>query len=183
MVDRTWWGETAMYVNGQRFEELYREYWPHVFTLCQTRLGDYDEALDAAQEVFVRKWQALGRYDPARASFRTWLSRNAENLCVDLLRLRGRQPPPEALPEEWEALGQEPFSEERTIRQVIVNQCLTVLPPDVRQLVLLREVEEYTWEEMAALTDLTVSQVRTRTTQGEEVLRALLLRSGIEVAP
>jgi RNA polymerase sigma-70 factor (ECF subfamily) len=159
-------------IDSDRFEELYREYWSLVFTLCKTRLGSVEEAEDAALEVFLRKWQAIDRYDPQRATFKTWLSRNAEHLCIDLWRKRQREPEPEVLPDK----SRPPLDLEDSI---ILRDCLKTLDPLDRQLVLMHEVEGYTWEEMEALTGLTVSQVRTRTAHALEHLRQCLESQGV----
>lgn len=167
-----------MSISGDRFEELYQEFWPLAYALCRSRLGDHEAALDAAQEVFVRKWGAIHRYDPARASFRTWLCRNAENHCVDLLRARGRRPGEDPLPEDSDVRLQAPASGGAMVDHAVIGECLALLPAEIRQLVLMHEVEEYTWEEMASITGLTVSQVRTRTAKGMAVLRGLLVENG-----
>jgi RNA polymerase sigma-70 factor (ECF subfamily) len=161
-------------IDSERFEELYREYWSLVFTLCQTRLGDVEEAEDAALEVFLRKWQAIDRYDPQKATFKTWLSRNAEHRCIDLLRQRQRQA--EAEKKHRSDPPRPPMDSED---RIVIRDCLKTLDPTDRQLVLMHEVEGYTWEEMAADTGLTVSQVRTRTARAKEQLRQGLEEQGV----
>jgi len=69
------------------FEDLYRKYRERVHAvLCRT-LGDRDDALEGTQEVFIRVYQALGRYDP-RARFFTWVYRIAMNHAIDKIRRR-----------------------------------------------------------------------------------------------
>jgi len=166
-------------ISGKRFEELYTEHWALVYALCKARLGEEEEALDAAQEVFLRKWRAIDSYDPARASFRTWLRRNAEHYCVDLYRKQSVRPEEHPLPEETEAAGADIPFEEGALTVQMVGECLDALAPELRQLVLMKEVEEYTWEEMAAITGLTVAQARVRTAQGITQLRELLAQKGM----
>ncbi len=57
-----------------QFEALHSEYRQYVFTLCRKILRTDDEAWDAVQEIFLRKWRVFAAYDPARASFRTFLA-------------------------------------------------------------------------------------------------------------
>ncbi len=50
-------------MTSQEFDEIYNEYWKYVYWLCRRLLNNEEEALDAAQEVFCRKWKALHTYD------------------------------------------------------------------------------------------------------------------------
>jgi DNA-directed RNA polymerase specialized sigma24 family protein len=140
---------------GERFEELYQEHWSLVFALCRARLGDHEEAMDAAQDVFVRKWRAFSSYDPARASFRTWICRNAENRVIDVLRRRGTRRREVPMPEEPG-------------------------PTDPQE---LPEGQGYTWEEIAAITGLTIAQARAEVNRAITRLRALLRQEGVEAEP
>jgi len=157
-------------VTPERFDELYHEHCPEVFALCRARLGDEEEALDAAMEVFLRKWQAIASYDPGRATFRTWLWRNAERLCIDLLRKRARRPTTVAY-EETSLAGIEPGSDGPTDLTAQVSLCLSALDDLDRQLLLMHEVEGFTWEEMAELTGLSVWQARDRVAKAIEMVK------------
>jgi len=168
-------------LDGQRFEELYDEHWPRVFAICRTRLDDQQEALDAAQEVFVRKWQARGRYDPGLSTFRTWVSRNAEHLCTDIFRRKAVRPTQEPLSEtlpEAPAAGE---TDTGITRRLALNSALEALEPQPRQLVLMHEVHGYTWEEIAHTTGLTVAQARSAVAKALDRLRALLKHAGVEL--
>ena len=158
-------------IDRERFEELYRQYWRYVFVLCRTRLGDTEEALDAAMEVFLRKWQVIGCYDPARATFKTWLARNTERLCIDIVRKRGSRGRHVAYTEAETASACE---EAAAPLPAQLSLCLGDLDPMDRQLLLMHEIEGYTWEEIGALTGLSVWQVRRRVGQTLRRLEAQL---------
>ncbi|MCX7063325.1 MAG: sigma-70 family RNA polymerase sigma factor [Proteobacteria bacterium] len=71
------------------FEALYRDHYRRVFGLCRRLLGRSTQAEDAAQEVFVRAYRSLDRYD-THQPFAAWILSIAANHCVDLLRSRAR---------------------------------------------------------------------------------------------
>lgn len=73
------------------FDSLYRSHYRRVFGLCLRLLGRHAQAEDAAQEVFVRAYRALDRYDPDQP-FSAWVLGIASNHCIDLLRRRRREP-------------------------------------------------------------------------------------------
>lgn len=162
-------------IDEERFEELYRQYYRLVFTWCRARLGRDDEAHDAAQEIFIRKWQRIETYDPSRASFKTWLSRNTENLCIDRLRQRRRTPEPVELPEP--GLAGHPIADDPADpMNVLLEEGLSRLDPEDRQALLMHEVDGYTWEEMAAFFGTTISKERTRVANSRKALLQFLGR-------
>ena len=168
-------------LSGERFEELHEAHWPLVFALCRSRLGDYEEALDAARVVFLRKWRARHSYNPARASFLTWIRRNAEHLCIDILRRRSVRGDPQELREDVPAETPRGSEDDRALARIVIGQALDRLTREQRQLVLMHQVEGYTWEEISAETGLTVAQARDRVQKGLEVLRSFLSERGVEV--
>ena len=77
----------ASRIDRDLFDRLYREFHPLVLVICRHVLGSFDQAEDAANDIFVRLLAALEAYDPAQP-FRSWLSKVAGNYCIDLLRKR-----------------------------------------------------------------------------------------------
>ncbi len=146
-------------ISAEEFEQLYHEFWGLVYSICLAYLHDKEEAEDAAMEVFVRKWCAIDRYDPAKASFKAWLVSNTNHLCIDLLRKSSRLQVEriDELPEEDVADSPIPNADATDLSLAMAR-----LSPLDRQLVIMRIVEEYTWQEIAQVTGLTVAQVRGR---------------------
>ena len=163
------------------FNRLVEAYQDRVYNLCLRMLGSPPAAEDATQEAFLA---AFRRIRSLRGeNFRGWLLRIAANACLDELRRRKRRPqlslddpPPgrEALrdpPDRAEAL------EARILRRELhddIQSALMALPPDQRQAVLLCDVEEMSYEEIAMAMGSSVGTVKSRISRGRAKLRELL---------
>ncbi len=133
---------------------------------CYRMLGSFHEAEDLVQETLLRAWKARDRYDPARASVRTWLYRIATNACLTALEARRRRPLPSGLgaPSEDPAAPLvpaldvpwlEPFPDARFDTAVRADLRLAwvaavqLLPARQRAVLVLREVLEFSAAEVA----------------------------------
>ena len=143
---------------------------------CYRMLGSFHEAEDLAQETMLRAWKARERYDPARASVRTWLYRIAANACLSALDGRARRPLPSGLgaPSEdpaapltpaFDIPWLQPFPEARfdvgmrADLRLALAAALQFLPPRQRAVLVLREVLEFSAAEVAAQLGTTVPAV------------------------
>ncbi|SEE99798.1 RNA polymerase subunit sigma-70 [Streptomyces sp. Ag109_O5-10] len=143
---------------------------------CYRMLGSFHEAEDLVQETMLRAWKARERYDPARASVRTWLYRIATNVCLTALQGRGRRPLPSGLgapgtdPEApltpaLDVPWLEPFSdarfdvEARADLRLALVAALQLLPARQRAVLVLREVLEFSAAEVADQLDTSVPAV------------------------
>ncbi len=159
-------------MTDEEFEELYKQFWGLVYSKCLASLGDVEEALDATMEIFTRKYCARDRYDPTKASFKTWLTRNTDRHCIDLIRKRSHRN--EVSLEGMLESGEEVEEPADTEQLIDIRIALIHLDPFDRELVLMRFVEEYTWNEIAQITGLTVAQVRRRVDNALAKLRRWL---------
>ena len=145
------------------FTELARRHQNRVFRFLLRLTGSRDDALDLAQEAFLRAWQALPGWRP-EAKFATWLFGIARNAAVDLLRRRGvvEAAAPEALPERPDTAAT-PFARaEAAERLRLLERALAALSPEHREILLLREIEEMAYEDIAATLSVSEGTVKSR---------------------
>ena len=141
---------------------------------CYRMLGSFHEAEDLVQETMLRAWRARDRYDPARASVRTWLYRIATNACLTALAGRARRPLPSGLGAPSDEPGApltpaldvpwlQPFPDARFDVRTDVRLALVAaaqaLPPRQRAVLVLRDVLEFSAAEVAAQLDTTTAAV------------------------
>jgi len=171
-VERTWVLQ-ARQGNQRAFAKLVEAYQGPVYNLAYRMLGNAGDAEDAAQETFLRAYSHLGSYDPKR-KFSSWLLAIASNYCIDQLRRRRiNWVSVEELP-PWQPLrAQTPDPEQSAIRWSDAEQIqamLDTLPPDYRLAVVLRYWYDYSYQDIAAVTNSTVSAVKSRLHRARRVL-------------
>lgn len=160
----------------EAFRHIVERYQGAVYNLAYRMLGDAEEAEDAAQEIFVRIYRQLGRYDPAR-KFSTWTLAIATNYCIDQLRRRRMQLVPleniipwararEAGP-EGEALSRESRDE--------VQRLLKELPEKYRAPLVLRYWEDLSCAEIAEILGVPEGTVKTQIHRARKQLGKLLV--------
>jgi RNA polymerase sigma factor (sigma-70 family) len=159
--------------------EFLRRYKAPVFRLIRNNIGDPDEALDLTQETFVAGFAALSRYDTDRP-FRIWIARIALNKCRDWARRRTvRSFFARALPLESAhdvaSDGPAPDAEAADRAELArVRAAMSRLPPNLREILILRGVEELSQAETAELLRTSEKTVETRLYRARAKLRALL---------
>jgi len=165
---------------GEAFERLMPVYRRRVFGLAYSLLRDRGAAEDVAQEVFVKLWQVLPRYD-GRAQLSTWIYAITRNTSISAMRKR-RRPLSLSDPlvfEEAESRGASPSAEPS---DGALWREVDALPDKQRQAVTLYYQEERTVEEVAAMMGLPVNTVKTHLHRARASLAAALAAAGREVA-
>jgi RNA polymerase sigma-70 factor (ECF subfamily) len=157
------WIAKARLGDDEAFARLVGAYQVPVYNLCYRVLGDRYEAEDAAQEVFLKAYKNLGRYDPERP-FVNWLLKIASNQAIDHLRRRRARPAMD-LAEVEAAVDASPGPETVLAleeRRRLIMEATRRLGPKDRALIVLRYWYDYSYEEMAAVLSLSTSAVRSR---------------------
>jgi RNA polymerase sigma-70 factor (ECF subfamily) len=156
--------------NRRALDELLDRHADRVHAICRRVIGNPDDALDATQEALIAIARGIGRFD-GRSAFTTWLYRVATNAALDELRRRGRRPRPvEELPEPA-AGGQ---LDEQVGARLDVDQALATLPEEFRVAVVLRDLCDLDYAEIAEVLDVPPGTVRSRIARGRAALAATL---------
>ncbi|MCX7046881.1 MAG: sigma-70 family RNA polymerase sigma factor [Candidatus Sumerlaeota bacterium] len=169
------------------FAELMRRYQSRVFGMVCRYLGDYDEASDVAQEVFVSVFRHIKDFS-GRSRLSTWIYRIAANMAVNALRSRNRRVV--SMAESLDELNDqedrpriEPVAGIKSdpreqLHQKELDAALQVklqeLPESYRMTFILREMRQMSYDEIAEVTDVPVGTVRSRLHQARQRLREML---------
>ena len=165
------------------FEQLVERHQRLVVGTVGRMLGSGSDAEDIAQQVFVRVWKNVKRYEP-RAKFTTWLLKITRNLVFNELRRRSRHP---QVPLQAEAEEEErPLKDEQAVApdasllehelQEAVDAAIASLPETQRMAVILRRYEDLSYEEIAEALDQSVSAVKSLLFRARTELRQSLQR-------
>ena len=170
--------------NGDQvaFGELVQQYQKRVFALAVRMCPTPELAEEAAQEAFLAAWQGLPFFR-GDSAFATWLYRLTSNACVDLLRKENRHQGP-SLDDETvsaEVPDPAPTPEKAVEQQELRRQIeagLQTLSPEHREVLILREIHQLRYDEIADSLSLDVGTVESRISRARKQLRNFLLKSG-----
>ena len=149
------------------FEELYHRYKRHIFTFCLKLTGDRSLAEDATHDVFLKMYHNVGALTDT-GIFRSWLFTIARNEVFKMLRKhRGNG----TIDAESVWTDETPLTfAQRSDTKAIVMACMDSLKVEHREVLLLREYEQHTYAEIAAITGSTESSVKSRLFKARKAL-------------
>ena len=156
------------------FSELVRLHAQGVLNVIYRMCGDVQLAEDAAQETFIRAWQNLSSYRP-QTSLRNWLYRIAVNAGTDMLR-KEKRIVPDAIEDLHLSDGQ-PGLESLLLQQertVSVQKAILSLPDASRAVLVLREYEGLSYQEISSTLDIPLGSVMSRLSYARSLLKAKL---------
>jgi RNA polymerase sigma-70 factor (ECF subfamily) len=154
-------------------EALLRRHYDRVYAICRRVVGSSRDADDAAQEAMISIVRGLSRFD-GRAAFSTWTYRIATNAALDELRKRQRRPSPHATDDE----GTTPEIVDTHAHRVIdavgerlaIDAAIDALPEEFRVAVVLRDVCDLDYSEIARTLEIPVGTVKSRIARGRSLL-------------
>ena len=170
------------------FGEIVKRWERKIFALCFGVLGREDDARDAAQETFIAAYRNVANFR-GEAKVSSWLHRIAVNQCLTTKR-RAKTRSEEFLDDDGgesdrifvaPAHGSPANTTEATERLIIVRQAVSSLPVDLRQVIVMKEFEEMTFQEISETLELPLSTVKSRVYTALRQLRMKLERLPMEI--
>ena len=173
------------------WEELVQRHHRRIYNICYRFAGSADDAQDLTQEVFIKIYRTLNSFDVERGAFMTWVTTVTRNLLVDHFRKTKQDRMTDSLdaaPSEHE--DAQPLSEQirdqgltpdaraqsREVSEV-VHQALQKLSPDLREAVILRDLQDMDYRDIATALKVPEGTVKSRINRGRAELARLLQRT------
>jgi len=168
--------------NIDAFEQLISNYETKVYTIAYRYFGNYNDASDMAQEALIRVYRSINSFR-GESSFSTWLYRVVTNVCKDELRRRARHTTVSM--DEMIENGRAPAVETkcRPIEEMIlrkelqdeVQEVLNSLAEDYRTIVIMRDIQGYSYEEISFFLECSLGTVKSRLNRARNALKEKLL--------
>ena len=169
--------------DGAAWEEIVSTFSRRIFNLAYRFTSSVEAAEDLTQEVFVRIYKTLDQYDAKQGDLSNWLMRLARNLIIDDYRHRQRNPQNTYADDvddhtfHLRAVGTSAHKEiERRELCAQVQEGIDKLPPDLRTCVILRDIEEMSYQEIVDVLKIPEGTVKSRINRGRIELAKILRR-------
>lgn len=169
------------------FEMLVREYEKNVYNLALRMVGNSEDAADMSQEAFIKAYNSLNSFR-GDSKFSVWLYRIVSNVCLDFIRSRKRKQTVSLSVEDDNGedveldIADDTQSPERLMDKQLtrdaVRRGLASLPPGQRQILLLREIQGMSYDEIAEVLNVEAGTVKSRIFRARKKLSAFLLEDG-----
>lgn len=179
--------ERSRHNDLQAFEQLVQIYQNKVYGLCYQLTGNYNDSQDLAQEVFIKAYSSIKTFKN-QSDFGTWLHRIAVNTWINIQRKRKRRQEVSIdaplKTEDGEEMAREiPSPEANPLETVeskelnaLVNKAIQQLSYEHRAVLVLREIEGYSYEEIAQIMDCSIGTVRSRINRARKAMKEQVLK-------
>ena len=171
--------------------ELVKAHHRRVYGLCYRFTGSATDAEDLTQEVFLKVYGNLATFDLTRGTFQTWITTMTRNLLVDHFRRSRAQRSTDSIDAGWDGDGEEmpliqrlsdsgPSQHDQAVRKEIekmVQEALTKISPELREAVILRDLQDLDYKEIAQVLHIPEGTVKSRISRGRAELARLLERN------
>jgi RNA polymerase sigma-70 factor (ECF subfamily) len=174
------------------WEEIVQRFHRRIYNICYRFAGSADDAQDLTQEVFIKVYRTVGSFDGEKASFNTWVTTVTRNLLVDHFRKtrndratdsidasQGTDEDGPTLADRLAADGSENPQKhiETRERREMVHRALQQISPDLREAVILRDLQDMDYREIAQVLKVPEGTVKSRINRGRAELARLLQRT------
>jgi len=170
--------------------ELVKAHHRRIYALCYRFTGSPHDAEDLTQDVFIKVYGNLTTFDLNRGSFQTWLTTLARNLLVDHFRRTKQQRVTDSMDAGWDESEELPLADrltasgpsqhDRAVQKEIarmVQEALTKISPELREAVILRDLQDMDYKEIAQVLRIPEGTVKSRISRGRAELARLLERN------
>jgi RNA polymerase sigma-70 factor (ECF subfamily) len=182
LVERCLSGEEAAW------EDLVRVHTRRVYSICYRFVGSDQEAQDLTQEIFLRVFRSLKSFRAGEGSFAVWLSRLSRNLLIDHYRRTKLERSTDSIEEQLPMLEEKTAMSARADGLVagreaseLLQGALQKLSPELRETVILRDLEELEYKEIAQVLNVPEGTVKSRLNRGRAELARILRRHKVAV--
>jgi len=171
--------------NVEAFEQLVIKYQRQIYTVAYRFMGNHEDASDLAQEAFLKAYKSIGRFR-GESSLKTWLYHIVSNVCRDELRKRKKGQvfslDAPILTEEGEIPRQtedwtyapDLIYESKEI-QLFIQEALNQLSPEYKEVIILREIQGFSYEEIATHLDCSLGTIKSRLNRARKAMRDILI--------
>jgi len=173
------------------WEEIVQNYNRRIYNLCYRFAGSSDDAEDLTQEVFIKMYRTLSSYDHTKGAFVTWITTMTRNLLVDHFRKTKQDRMTDSMdstasehedaqPLSEQIRDQSPAPDTHVRRREVsetVHQALGRLSPELREAVILRDLQDFDYREIAAVLRVPEGTVKSRINRGRAELARVLQRT------
>lgn len=162
--------------DASAFNELMTQYERKMYSICYRMCQNHEDAQDCLQEAMLRVYRAISGFK-GQSSFSTWLYRVTMNSCLDELRKRKNKQSTSLdnlLESGWSPSDESDTPEHHAVaseKKRALHQAISELPEDMRSAIVLRDIEGFSYEEIADSLGINVGTIKSRISRGREKLR------------
>jgi RNA polymerase sigma-70 factor (ECF subfamily) len=172
--------------DGSAWEELVRPHTRRIFNICYRFTGNSTEAEDLSQEVFLRVYRTLASYRSAYGGFATWMTSVTRNLLIDHYRRTKRDRITDSLDDKMAIVENKESAGRRPDQQALLGElsgqvqaALTRLSPELREAVILRDLQQLEYAEIRQVLEVPEGTVKSRINRGRIELARILQQMGV----
>jgi RNA polymerase sigma-70 factor (ECF subfamily) len=172
--------------DGSAWEELVRRHSRRIFNICYRFTGNGTDAEDLSQDVFLRVYRTLGSYRSAHGGFATWVTSVTRNLLIDHYRRSKRDRATDSLDDKMTVVENKESTARRPDEQALLGElsgqvqtALTKLSPDLREAVILRDLQQLEYGEIQRVLSVPEGTVKSRINRGRIELARVLQQMGV----